>query len=93
MKKPVLITSLAMRFRESDGWVEENLKPYLSGKLVLRGFGPNEELERYWILDVGSHLDIDRMVSDGVVGEAAGKDYWAETRVVSDIDAMKLRNG
>lgn len=93
MKKPVVITSLAMRFLEAHGWTEAELKPYLRGKLVLRGFGTNEGLERYWILDVGSQLDIDRMVADGVVGEALGKEYWGETREVSDIEAMKLRNG
>lgn len=90
--KPVVITSLAMRFLVGCGWTEADLEPYLSGRLVRRGFGPNEEDDQYFILSVGSKLDVDKMFEDGIVGEVFGKSEYGETRNKSDIEAMKIRN-
>lgn len=89
--KIVEITSLAMRFPASC-WTYDDLKPYLTGDLIKRGFGINESEYCYYILDVGSHLNIDQMFADGIVSEVVGKDSWGETRHLSDIDAMKRRN-
>lgn len=90
---PVVITSLAMRFNKKEGWTEELLSRYLRrGALVLRGFGTDEQLDQYWILEVDSSLDVERMFEDGVVGEVRCKDQYGETRDLSDVDAMKSRN-
>lgn len=89
----VIITSLAMRFPVHVGWTEEVLRKYLKhGELILRGFGSDESVAQYFILDTGSELLIDQMFEDGIVGKVFGKEAYSETQNLSDIDAMKLRN-
>lgn len=87
----VVITSLAMRFYSHNGWTHDELAKYLTtGSLVEKGLGHPHD--HYWIMAVGSALDVDRMFADGVVGEVRCKDEYGETRNLSDVDAMKIRN-
>ena len=89
---PVIITNLAMRFPVNEGWSARLLERYLvRGKLILRGFGPNESQMRYYILDVGSELDLDMMFKELKI-VVYGKEDYGETKNLSDKDAMKTRN-
>lgn len=93
--KSVVITSLAMRFYKHHGWTEDDLKKYLKrGSLALRGFGDEELENQYWIMEVGSQIDVDKMFEDGVVDEdnVLCKDQWGETRDLTGREAMKRRN-
>jgi hypothetical protein len=92
MKKPIVITSLAMRFCKNYGWTEEDLTPYLTGKLVLRGFGINESEDQYWILDVGSRLDVKKMLDDGVIGDVLCKEQYGELKGMTDLEVLQHRN-
>ncbi len=94
MKYPVVITSLAMRFYKFNGWTEEDLTPYLTGKLILRGFGEGELQDQYWILDhhIGSHLDVKKMLDDEVIGELLCKEQYGELRGMTDLEILNNRN-
>lgn len=91
----VVITSLAMRFHEHDGWTKEILDRYLShGSFRERHYGDliGKPDGKYWILEVGASLDVDRMFLDGVVDAVVGGADYGETRTLSGPDAMKTRN-
>lgn len=91
-KHTVFITSLAMRFYSHNGWTHDELAKYLTrGGMVEKG-SHHPPHDHYWILEVNSALDVDRMFADGVVGEVRCKDEYGETKNLSDIEAMKLRN-
>jgi hypothetical protein len=92
MKNPVVITSLGMRFYRSNGWTEEVLTPYLTGSLKLRGFGINESEDQYWILDVGSRLDVKKMLDDEVIGDVLCKEQYGELKGLSDLEVLNHRN-
>lgn len=92
MKKPVVITSLAMRFCKHHGWTEEDLTPYLTGKLILRGFGDGELQDQYLILEVYSRLDVKKMLDDEVIGELLCKDQWGELKGLTDLQILQRRN-
>ena len=87
--KPVEITSLSMRFYELGGWTQEILEPY-----VVSGFlttFPEDEL-KYWILSAHSRLDVERLISDGHIGELLGRDRWSELKGLSDLQVLNYRN-
>lgn len=92
-KKKVVITSLAMRFYESHGWTLKLLKKYLkSGDIVKKEGWPQLGVSNYFILDVGSSIDIDRLYEDGHIGEVMGKYDYLELFKLSDKEALKERN-
>ena len=94
VKNSIVITSLAMRFYKSNGWTEETLTPYLTGKLVLRGFGINELQDQYYILDhnVGSHLNVKKMLDEGIIGELLCREQYGELRGMTDLEVLQDRN-
>lgn len=92
MKYPVVITSLTMRFYKFNGWTEEQLVPYLTGNVVLRGFGENEQDDQYWILDVDRRLNIKKMLEDEVIGELLCKDQYGELKGMTDEEVFNYRN-
>lgn len=89
---PVVITSLAMRFYKYNGWTEEELTPYLTGKVKLRGFGEDESRDQYWILEMGSKLDVKKMLDDGLIGELLCKEEYGELRDMTDLEILQHRN-
>lgn len=91
MKKPIVITSLAMRFSESDGWTRELLEQYVTGKIHKRGYGPDEAEYPYYILDLSSHLCVTKLIADGHVGELLGKDRWHELANLTDEEILRER--
>lgn len=92
--KKVTITSLAMRFYKCHGWVIEDFEPYLKGSMVLKGSGPEGKEEQYYILSVGSQLNIEKMFEDGIVSEDSviNRYSWGEVRHLNGFEAMKSRN-
>lgn len=90
MKKPIVISSLAMRFHKSDGWTEELLNQYLiKGKFVIKETFVDDF---YWILEPYSVLDVERLYKDGHIGELLGKDRWGELKGKSDLEILRDRN-
>ena len=81
-----------MRFYKFNGWTEEDLKPYLTGSLILRGFGDNEQDDQYWILSVGSSLDVKKMLDDGLIGELLYRGQWGELKGLTDLEVLQHRN-
>lgn len=58
-KLPVRSSNLALRFYVSDGWTRELLEP-----LLIKGTIVENDLmdgDSYFLLDVGSSLDIDKL--------------------------------
>ena len=89
MKKPISITSLAMRFYRNDGWTEEILKPYL-----VRGefFYFEKDKLPYWILTAGSQLNVTKLFMDGHIGELRGRAAWTECEGMTDMEVLQSRN-
>lgn len=93
MKKKISITSLAMRFHEHFGWSEPILNAYLlSGSFKKMAGWPEMGVSDYYILDVGSRLDIDRLIKDDHVGELIGRDSYGELRGLTDQQVLESRN-
>ena len=68
MKKPISSSNLALRFYKCEGWVREDIEPYLlSGKLLDTQETHNDAIEwAYYILDVGSRLDMKKFHDEKV---------------------------
>lgn len=60
--------------------------------MILRGFGDDELQDQYWILNVGSRLDIKKMLDDGVIGEVLCKEYYGELKGLTDLQVLNHRN-
>ena len=89
--KPVVISSLAVRFYSAHGWTRELLEQYVvRGRLEEKHFNFGKD-DPYWIPDVGCDMDVRRLMNDGHVGEVQGKEDWGETRGMSDYEVLKLR--
>lgn len=92
-KKPIQITSLAMRFQLSQGWTLEILNQYLTkGELILKGFGKDEDEDQYYILRPYATLDVEGLVRDGHVGALLGRSSWGELETLTDLEVLKQRN-
>jgi hypothetical protein len=90
MKRPVVISSLAMRFYKSHGWTIDELSKYLKkGSFDTKSSFDNDE---YYILEVGAELDIDRMYEDDLIGDLYGKDNYGEIKNKTDREALMDRN-
>lgn len=90
-KKEVSSSNLALRFEKSQGWTRQILESYLTkGKIldteILMG---DRRDDAYFILDVGSALDLDRLYEDHV-----GKVYRAfdDYPEMTDLEFMKSKN-
>lgn len=95
-KKNIIITSLAARFPVSEGWTLDILNSYVIRSLdlagiTLRGFGLNEELDQYYIPNIGTQFDFECMISDGHVGELCCRNMYGELRGLSDIQVLNDR--
>lgn len=92
-RKPVMITSLSVRFYLSNGWSREALQPYVvKGGLSLRGFGPNESEDQYLIPAVYTRMDMRRMLEDGLIGEIRGSENYTELRGLTALEMLETRN-
>lgn len=91
--KNIVISSLAMRFYECDGWTYGLLQKYLIRGDFFRK--PSFDVEGfYYILDPEeSSLDIDSLIKDGHVGELIWKERWPDLIGLSDLQILKGRNG
>jgi hypothetical protein len=94
MKKPIQITSLAMRFQLSDGWTEELLAPYVmthnrgSEPFVKKDFNNKDH---YLLPAVGTVLNVKGLIDDGHVGDLVGKESWSELDGLSDLAILEDR--
>jgi hypothetical protein len=92
-KKPVIITSLAMRFPISLGWTLDILNSYLiEGSFEKKTGWPELGMSDYYILNVGSILDTDKLYKDGHVGPLCGRANYDELKYLSDLEVLKSRN-
>lgn len=82
-----------MRFHQHHGWTLDLLKPYLlNGSFVKKDGWPQVGISDYYILDVGSKLDVDRLYADGHVGELSGAEDYGELKGKGVIEILKERN-
>lgn len=81
-KKTVRSSNLALRFYMNDGWTREELEDCLeTGRIIVNGdFGSELDIP-YYMLDVGSRFDLEKLMP--LVGkvERAFDDYpWQTDR-------------
>lgn len=90
-RKPVVISTMAMRFYSKYGWTADILARYLV-RGSLREFDKGSEEFHYFVLETHSELDVERMVLDGHIGELLDKDRWGELKGMSDLQILQDRN-
>jgi ribosomal protein S18 acetylase RimI-like enzyme len=90
-KKEVHSSNLALRFLKRCGWTKETLEQYLiRGKLIdTQESHDDDEYWAYYILDVGSRLDMKKLYEEQVsVVYRAFDDYPNMT----DLEFMESKN-
>jgi len=81
-RKPIRSSNLALRFYESEGWTEEELKSCLKqGSLIYQKDWLAGQNLSYWILDhnVGSQFDIGKLLERMSLLDRRFNDYPDET--------------
>lgn len=86
MKKPVVITSLSIRFYKHDGWDLKTLSKYSKGDFTFKDC----LLAGYYIPDVGTKIDFKNLLNNEI-STVLGKDSYGETKGRSDLEALETR--
>lgn len=93
MKKPIVITSLSMRFYVDNGWTLDLLEKYVKKKTSKDAFRYFDgEYAKYWIANPYTVLDVSKLMEDGHVGELRGKESWGELEGLTDLKVLENRN-
>ncbi len=82
-----------MRFHQHHGWTLDLLKSYLlTGSFIKMDGWPDVGISDYYVLEVGSQIDVGRLYDDGHVGELSGAEYYGELKGKSAVEILKERN-
>ena len=88
MKKPVCISSLAMRFYVGDGWDRETVEKYADGEVIEFDSG---KPWMYFIPAVNTHMDVERLYAEEV-SHCRSYEEHGELRGLSDLEILRRRN-
>jgi hypothetical protein len=78
------VTNLAMRFYKRQGWKEETLRGLVVKFLHHEPFKYFDDVDAYWVPDVGTRLDMDKLMTLVTEVHQAFPDHpsWTDRQVL-----------